>query len=98
MQRILTIDDDRAVTSLLKRGLHYEGYNVDTADSGEAGLEIARENNPDLVILDVMMSGMDGLEVLRRLRAADSKLPVLMLSAKDTPADQVQGLDTGADD
>jgi len=98
MQRILAIDDDRAVTNLLKRGLHYEGYNVDTADSGEIGLKIARENNPDLVILDVMMPGLDGLEVLRRLRAADNKLAVLMLSAKDSPADQVQGLNTGADD
>jgi len=98
MQRILAIDDDHAVTNLLKRGLHYEGYNVDTADSGKVGLEIARETNPDLVILDVMMPGLDGLEVLRRLRSADGKLPVVMLSAKDTPADQIQGLDTGADD
>jgi len=98
MQRILTIDDDPAVTSLLKRGLSYEGYAVDVAGSGAAGLALAREHTPDLVILDIMMPVIDGLEVLRRLRAADTRLPVIMLTAKDDPSDQVQGLETGADD
>src|SRR5215469_4984788 len=98
MQRILVIDDDTAVTKLLKRGLSYEGFAVDTATSGIEGLTIARERPSDLVILDVMMPGLDGLEVLRRLRAADEQLPVLMLTAKDAPADQVQGLESGADD
>lgn len=97
-QRILVVDDDSAVTSVLKRGLSYEGYAVDTAASGEAGLAIARERTPDLVILDIMMPGIDGLEVLRRLRAVDSHLPVLLLTGKDAPADQVQGLEHGADD
>jgi DNA-binding response OmpR family regulator len=98
MQRILVIDDDPAVTSLLKRGLSYEGYQVDTAPTGMAGLAVARERPPDLVILDIMMPGIDGLEVLRRLRAADARLPVLLLTAKDAPADQVHGLESGADD
>jgi DNA-binding response OmpR family regulator len=98
MQRILVIDDDAAVTSLLKRGLSYEGFTVETAKSGVEGLTIARERPSDVVILDVMMPGLNGFEVLRRLRAADDNLPVLMLTAKDAPDDQVQGLEAGADD
>jgi DNA-binding response OmpR family regulator len=98
MQRILVIDDDPAITSLLKRGLSYEGFTVDIAGTGEAGLALARERPPDLVVLDIMMPGINGLEVLRRLRAADDRLPVLMLTAKDAPADQVLGLEAGADD
>src|SRR5215212_7464638 len=98
MLRILVVDDDPAVISVLKRGLSYEGYAVDAAATGPEGLATARERYPDLVILDIMMPGMDGLEVLRRLRAADTQLPILMLTGKDAPADQVQGLQTGADD
>jgi DNA-binding response OmpR family regulator len=98
MQRILVIDDDPSVTSVLKRGLAYEGYHVDTAETGARGLAIARDHVPDLVILDVMLPGADGHEVLRRLRAADPDLPVMMVTARDAPADQVQGLDGGADD
>jgi DNA-binding response OmpR family regulator len=98
MQRILVIDDDPAVTSVLKRSLAYEGFAVDVAASGEEGLTIARTRYPDLVILDVMMPGLGGYEVLARLRAGDPHLPVLMLTAKDAPADQVRGLTEGADD
>lgn len=98
MQRILVIDDDPAVMNLLKRGLTYEGFAVETAGSGEAGLALAREQPPDLVILDIMMPGIDGLEVLRRLRAVDAQLPVLFLTARDAPKDQVEGLEKGADD
>lgn len=98
MQRILVTDDDPGVTSVLKRGLSYEGFAVDTAASGSEGLAIARERPPDLVVLDVMMPGLDGMEVLKRLRAADEQLPILMLTARDTPADQVAGLEHGADD
>jgi len=98
MQRILAIDDDPSVTSLLKRGLTYEGFLVETAGSGEEGLALARANPPDLVILDIMMPGLDGLAVLQRLRAVDARLPVLMLTAKDAPTDQVLGLELGADD
>jgi DNA-binding response OmpR family regulator len=98
MQRLLVIDDDPGVTNVLKRGLSYEGFSVDTAASGPAGLNVAREYYPDLVILDIMMPGMDGLEVLRRLRSADDRLPILMLTGKDAPSDQVAGLESGADD
>lgn len=98
MKRILVIDDDPTVTSVLKRGLAYEGYTVDTAAAGPAGLAIARDHKPDLVILDVMLPGLDGYEVLRRLRAADDAVPVLMLTARDETSDQVQGLEAGADD
>jgi DNA-binding response OmpR family regulator len=98
MQRILIVDDDPSVTSVLRRGLNYEAFAVDVAASGEEALEIARERYPDLVILDVMMPGLDGLEVLTRLRAADEHLPVLMLTAKDRDSDLIAGLERGADD
>lgn len=98
MQRILVIDDDLSVTNLLKRGLTYEGYLVNVAQSGEEGIAIAREHLPDLVILDIMMPGLDGLEVLQRLHAADEGLPILFLTAKDAPEDQVKGLEAGAED
>ncbi|MHB1862321.1 MAG: response regulator transcription factor [Gemmatimonadaceae bacterium] len=98
MQRILVIDDDAAVTSVLKRGLSYEGFTVDTAGSGPSGLALARNYVPDLVILDVMLPGLDGFDVLARLREADAHLPVLMLTARDAPLDQVRGLEAGADD
>ncbi|MDQ4075452.1 MAG: response regulator [Chloroflexota bacterium] len=98
MQRILVVDDDSAVTSVLKRGLTYEGFKVDTASSGMEGLVLARERPPDLVILDIMMPGLNGLEVLERLRAVDPRLPVLLLTAKDTPTDEVRGFQQGADD
>lgn len=98
MQRILVIDDDPGVTSVLRRGLAYEGYTVDIAGTGEEGLGIARERPPDLVILDIMMPGIDGLAVLQRLRQADVQLPVLLLTAKDAPDDEVHGLESGADD
>ena len=98
MQRLLVIDDDPAIVDVLKRGLSYEGFTVMTAADGEAGLALARDFPPELVILDVMMPGLSGLEVLSRLRAAEPDLPVLLLTARDTPADEVSGLERGADD
>lgn len=98
MQHILVIDDDPAVASLLKRGLSYEGFAVDVAADGENGLTAARERYPDLVILDIMMPGIDGLEVLRRLRTADAELPVLMLTGRDASSDEIRGFRDGADD
>ena len=98
MQRILVIDDDPTVTSVLKRGLVYDGYVVDAAATGAQGLTIARDRVPDLVILDVMLPGLDGYEVLDRLRRASANVPVLMLTAKDAAEDQVKGLELGADD
>lgn len=98
MNRIVVIDDDPAVTSVLRRGLTLEGFTVATAEDGEQGLDLIREQAPDLIILDIMMPGLDGLSVLERLRAADERAPVLLLTAKDAPADQVRGLNAGADD
>jgi two-component system response regulator MprA len=96
-ERILIIEDDQAILKLLQRGLAYEGYTVDTAADGRTGLILARDHQPDLVILDWMLPGMDGLEVCHRLRTGGS-VPILMLTAKDTIQDRVQGLDAGADD
>lgn len=96
-ERILIIEDDPAILKILQRGLSFEGYVVDIATEGRGGLNLAREHHPDLVILDWMLPGMDGLEVCRRLRTGGS-LPILMLTAKDTIQDRVQGLDAGADD
>ena len=95
--RILVVDDDPEIVSFLKRGLIYEGYNVDTAGDGTEALTKARDKEPDLVILDIMMPGIDGVEVSKRLRQA-SDVPILMLTAKGTVADRVDGLDSGADD
>jgi two-component system response regulator MprA len=95
--RILVVDDDPEIVSFLKRGLTYEGYTVDTAGDGTEALAKARNAEPNLVILDVMMPGMDGMEVSKRLRQASS-IPILMLTAKGTVADRVKGLNSGADD
>ncbi len=97
MQRILVVDDDPEILSMLKRGLSYERYAVDTAADGTEALAKAREKEPDLVILDVMMPVIDGIEVSKRLRQA-SDVPILMLTAKGTVADRITGLDSGADD
>ena len=96
-ERILVIEDDPAILKLLQRGLAYEGYLVDTATDGRSGLLMARDNHPDLVVLDWMLPGMDGLEVCHRLRTG-GEVPIVMLTAKDTIQDRVQGLDAGADD
>ncbi|WP_217594757.1 response regulator transcription factor [Cohnella sp. GbtcB17] len=95
---ILVIDDDDKITSLLRRSLAFEGYEVSTAANGPAGLGIVADKSADLVILDVMMPGIDGWEVCRRLRTAGINVPVLMLTAKDDVQDRVKGLDLGADD
>lgn len=95
--RILVVDDDPQIVSVLRRGLAYEGYTVDTAENGEKALMIAREAPPDLVVLDIMMPGLDGIEVTKRLRQG-SDIPVLLLTAKGTIPDRVTGLDAGADD
>jgi two-component system response regulator MprA len=95
--RILIIEDDEAILTFLRRGLSYDGYQVDVALDGQTGLLLAWDNPPDLVVLDWMLPGMDGLEVCRRLRQR-GRVPILMLTAKDTVSDRVQGLDAGADD
>jgi two-component system response regulator MprA len=93
-ERILVIEDEEKILHFLQRGLTYEGYRVETAADGAAGLALARAEAPDLVILDWMLPGMDGLEVCRRLRQAAR----LMLTARESVSDRVLGLDAGADD
>ena len=95
---ILIVEDEHAVARGLQYALEQEGYDVTLARSGEEGLELATRSAPDLVLLDVRLPGMDGYEVLRRLRAAGTKSPVLMLTARDEEVDKVIGLELGADD
>lgn len=95
--RVLVIDDDERITNLLRRALRFAGYEVSLAHSGVSGLAMAKESAPDLVVLDVMLPGMDGLSVCRGLRQVTTT-PVLMLTARDDVPDRVLGLDAGADD
>jgi len=95
---ILIVEDEHAVARGIQYALQQEGYEVAVARSGEEGLEIATHQAPDLVVLDVRLPGMDGFEVLRRLRAAGAKMPVLVLTARDDEVDKVIGLELGADD
>ncbi|HUZ02992.1 MAG TPA: response regulator transcription factor [Thermomicrobiaceae bacterium] len=98
-QHILVVEDERSIAAVLRRGLSYEGYRVTVAENGARALEVARDDRPDLVVLDIMLpGGIDGLEVCRRLRAAGDDFPILMLTARDEVADRVAGLDVGADD
>jgi DNA-binding response OmpR family regulator len=95
---ILIIDDDAEIRASLRRGLALEGYAVVTAEDGEDALRQARASWPDLVVLDLLLPGLPGLEVCRRLRAADPALPIVILSARDAVPDRVAGLEEGADD
>ena len=98
-KRILVIDDAPKIVDFIRRGLTYEGYIVDVAYDGQSGLDQARREPPDLVMLDVMKPGLDGIEVCRQLRASPGgDVPILMLTAKDAVSDRVAGLDAGADD
>jgi two-component system, OmpR family, response regulator MprA len=94
----LVVDDDPRILSMLRRGLSIAGYSVDLAADGNEALATARDNPPDLVVLDVMLPEIDGLEVCRRLRATDKAMPILMLTARGRVPDRVAGLDAGADD
>ncbi len=95
--RILVVDDDRKIRAMLRRALSAEGYEVVTAADGYEALAVFDERQPDLVLLDVMMPGLSGIEVCRRLHELSS-VPVLLVTAKDDVSDRVQGLDAGADD
>jgi len=97
MPTVLIADDDHKITEMLRRTLSYEGYSVLTAADGQEALALAQAQRPDLVILDWMMPKLDGVEVARRLRAADG-MPILMLTARDAVEERVEGLDGGADD
>ena len=95
---ILIVEDEHAVARGIQYALQQEGYEVPVARSGEEGLEIATREAPDLVVLDVRLPGIDGFEVLRRIRAAGAKMPILVLTARDDEVDKVIGLELGADD
>jgi two-component system, OmpR family, response regulator MprA len=97
--KILVVDDERAVRESLRRALELEGYEIELAADGREALErLEADSHPDALILDVLMPGVDGLEVCRRLRRMGSRLPVLMLTARDAVENRVAGLDAGADD
>ena len=98
--RLLVVDDDPDVRQSLRHSLEFEGYTVATASDGEQALRqfLTPEARPDLAIVDLMMPGIDGMEVCRRLRAGGERVPVLMLTARDGLGDRVTGLDAGADD
>ncbi len=96
--RILVVDDDKRIAASVRRALAYAGYKVEVAHDGQSALNAARASPPDLVVLDVMMPGIDGVEVCRRLREAGDETAVLMLTAKADVPDRVAGLDAGADD
>ncbi len=96
--RILVVDDEHAVRDALRRALRLGGYDVQIAPGAEAALGLVNDARPDAIVLDVLMPGMDGLELCRRLRAGGDRTPVLMLTARDAIGDRVLGLDAGADD
>jgi DNA-binding response OmpR family regulator len=97
-ERILVVEDEARIASFISRGLRLEGYQVEVAPDGETALDKAFSHPPDLILLDVMLPDIDGLEVCRQLRLAGADEPVLMLTAKDAIPDRVAGLDVGADD
>lgn len=98
MATVLIVDDDEKLLNMLRRTFIYEGFDVYTATNGAQALMQAQTHQPAIIILDWLMPEMDGIEVVRRLRAADSKVMVLMLTARDAIEDRVQGLESGADD
>jgi two-component system OmpR family response regulator len=96
--RVLVAEDEARMASLLKRGLEEEGYAVDVSGDGLEAVWMATENEYDVIVLDVMLPGIDGFEVCRRLRAEERWAPVLMLTARDQVEDRIRGLDAGSDD
>jgi two-component system OmpR family response regulator len=96
--RVLVVDDEPSIVDALATSLRYEGFTVDEASTGREALALAQEDPPDLVILDIMLPGLDGLEVTRRLRADGVNVPILFLTARDTLQDKLAGLRIGADD
>lgn len=96
--RVLVVDDEESLSDLLSMALHYEGWTVRAAADGRSAVRIAREFGPDVVVLDVMLPDVDGIQVLRRLRADAPHLPVLFLTARDAVEDRVAGITAGGDD
>jgi two-component system OmpR family response regulator len=97
-RRVLVVDDEANIRDLIEVALRFHGFTTVTAATGEDALRTARRERPDLVLLDVMLPGMDGFEVCRRLRADGDQVPVIFLTARDTPSDTVTGLTLGGDD
>lgn len=95
--KVLLVEDDPSMVSLVSLGLRYEGFEVLTANNGLDGLRMADEQSPDLLILDWMLPGLDGIGICRRIRSR-SEIPIIIITAKDDVTDRVQGLDAGADD
>ena len=98
MRTILVVDDEPSIVTLLKFNLEQAGYNVLTAEDGRTGLDTALNEKPDLMVLDLMLPGMDGMDVCKTLRQEKVNLPILMLTAKDDEFDKILGLELGADD
>ena len=97
-RRVLVVDDEENVTHLVSSALRFDGFETVTADNGDDALGKVAQYDPDLIVLDVMMPGRDGLGVLQALRASGSQVPVIFLTARDTAGDRVGGLRAGADD
>jgi len=97
-QKVLVVDDEESILTLIKYNLEKAGLRAITAEDGERALEIIKEENPDLIILDIMLPGIDGVEICKRLRKEDYHIPILMLTAKDEEIDKILGLEIGADD
>jgi DNA-binding response OmpR family regulator len=98
MKKILVIEDDISILRGLKDNLEFEGYDVLTETNGEKGLKVALEKKTDLVLLDIMLPGMNGYEICRKLKKEKPELPIIMITARGSEIDKVSGLDTGADD
>ena len=96
--RILVVDDDKRIAASIRRALSYEGYDVSVAHDGWEALDAAHQSSPDLVVLDVMLPGINGIDVCRRLRSTNDGILILMLTARTSVPDRVEGLDAGADD
>ena len=97
-KKILIVEDEHSIVDILSFNLKREGYDVLTAGDGESGLVLTREKNPDLVLLDIMLPGLDGFSVCRRLRAEGIGVPVIILTAREDESDKILGLELGADD
>ncbi len=98
MRKILVVDDEPSIVTLLKFNLEQSGYSVLTAEDGNTGLDLALDEKPDLIVLDLMLPGMDGMDVCKTLRQEKMNTPILMLTAKDEEFDKILGLELGADD
>ena len=102
-RRVLLVEDEPSISGFVRRGLIFEGFDVDIASDGHQALAALRDQQPDIMVLDLMLPGVDGIDITRRVRAAEAadgtrRLPILMLTARDSVADRVAGLDAGADD